>query len=75
MFSLVVEYDIRQPDDLRGDVDFAHPPVLGRVPYQLVVPPLLHPPVTLFLTVFILTVSTHRFVVKIWFFRSWASNE
>ena len=39
--SLVVEDDIRQPDDLRGHVDLAHPAILLGVPAQLVVVPLL----------------------------------
>ena len=39
--SLVVEDDIRQPDDLRGDVDLSDPAVLLRIPAQLVVVPLL----------------------------------
>lgn len=40
--SLVVEDDVRPPDELRGDADGGHVLIVGRVPAQLVVMPLLH---------------------------------
>ena len=39
--SLVVQHDVRQPDVLRGHVQGLDAAVLGRVPRQLVVVPLL----------------------------------
>ena len=38
---LVVQDDVRQPDDLGGDVDLPHAAVLAGVPPQLVVVPFL----------------------------------
>ena len=43
---LVVEDDVGEPDDLAGHVDLLHPAVLGGLPPQLVVVPLLHTHVT-----------------------------